>query len=368
MLGQPLKMPREVIIALTGRCNLACKYCYYADEMVARSDLPRESWLNFFKELSSIGVMHVILSGGEPLTRPDFWDLLDGVVENKMRFGILTNGTLINDQVAESLRNYQKRIDNIQVSIDGSCPETHDVIRGHGSFVRTLRGIDALIKFNLPWSVRVTINKLNVNDLEATLYFLHEKLGLQNIGVNEAYPRGAGHCNHSMLDMSPIERRKSFQVMQSFDKKYPGVVNGMQAGPLVIANLIAKINEARATGDCSFRENTGYLSGCSIMWHKISVLHDGTYVPCHQLPQITLGKIGEQSLKDIWINSPKLLELRKRHTIPLDADPRCVDCQYQTYCTGGCPGIAYAFTNNINTSNPLDCYRAYIGEDLAYEY
>ncbi|CAG0946988.1 partial Antilisterial bacteriocin subtilosin biosynthesis protein AlbA, partial [Anaerolineae bacterium] len=110
MVEPSIKMPDSVIIAVTGRCNLSCKYCYYADEMVALRDLPAETWITFFEELRDAGVMRVTLSGGEPFARRDIWQLIDGVVRNKMRFSILTNGTLITDEMADRLNTYRPRI------------------------------------------------------------------------------------------------------------------------------------------------------------------------------------------------------------------------------------------------------------------
>jgi len=363
-----LKMPTFVDIAVTGRCNLKCKHCYYADEMVARSDLPTETWLAFFEELREVGVMRVCLTGGEIFMRRDIWELMEGVVRNKMRFTVNTNATMITDSVADRLSQYRRRIDHIQVSVDGSRPETHDALRGKGAFERTMRGIDALKRFGIPWTVRVTVSKLNLPDLEATMKMLHHDLGLQGFGVNEAYPMGAGHCNHSALEMTQEERRESFRVMQKFDREYPGVARGAMAGPLLIAELIEKVNRARETGQFDAPYRTGCFTGCNVMWQDLAVLHDGSYVPCNQLPHMVLGKVGQDSLRDVWLNAPGLKMLRERHTVSLETDPRCNGCSYVAYCTGGCPGIAYSLTGGVNRSNPRDCYRAYVGEDPVYAY
>lgn len=368
MSDPTLKMPSLVDIALTGRCNLRCKHCYYADEMVARGDLPTETWLAFFEELRDAGVMRIGLTGGEIFTRRDIWELIDGVVRNKMRFNLTTNGTLITDQVAERLSQYRHRLDHIQVSVDGSKPETHDALRGKGAFVRMMRGIAALRKFELPWTVRVTVSKLNLHDLKATMDMLHNDLGLQQFGVNEAYPMGAGSCNHNLLEMTPEERRETFRITQEFEREYPGVARGAMAGPLIMAELIEKINQARNGSDISLSNNTGCFTGCNIMWQSLAVLHDGTYVPCLQLPHMRLGKIGEDSLKNIWLNSPVMRTFRQRHTVSLETDSRCKGCAYIQYCTGGCPAVAYSMTGDINRANPRDCYRAYIGEDTVYAY
>ena len=84
--------PRALDLSLTGRCNLRCAYCFYADEMVGRRDLPAERWLDFFRELDGLAVRSLTLSGGELFLRPDLWELLDGIVAARMRYSILTNG------------------------------------------------------------------------------------------------------------------------------------------------------------------------------------------------------------------------------------------------------------------------------------
>jgi SynChlorMet cassette radical SAM/SPASM protein ScmE len=365
---KPLKSPESITIAITGRCNLSCAYCFYADEMAALKDLPTQSWLDLFSEAKDAGVMKITLSGGEIFTRKDIFELIEGIVKNKMRFNILTNGTLITNSVAQALSRMRQRCGFIQVSLDGSKPETHDAIRGKGSFEKMVKGIDNLKKHNLPWTVRVTANKLNVRDLEAILDLLYEKLELRNFGVNEAFPRGAGQCNHSTLEMSKEDRRYAFRVMQDFDKAHPGVAAGTASGPLVIANMIKQIDKARQGGESDFPYQTGHLTGCNIMWKDLSILHDGTYVPCHQLPQIKLGTMGKDSLLNVWRCSSGLVELRKRHETALSSIPHCQKCNYIKYCTGGCPGVAYAITGDVNTINPRDCYRAYIGEDPVYDY
>lgn len=363
----PPKAPLSVDVAVTGRCNLRCAHCYYADEMFAKDDLPTAEWLAFFEELRDCGVMRVTLTGGEPFVRSDVWELIESVVRNKMRFSILTNGTLISDDVAHRLTDFRRRLDYVQVSVDGSCPETHDRLRGPGAFARLMAGIAALTKEGLQFSARVTVSRLNVHDLEATLHMLY-RAGLQRFSVNEAYPMGAGHCNHQALEMSIEERRMAFRVMREFDRAHPGVVAGASAGPLVVAELIESVDCARQGGAATMPFPTGALTGCNVMWQKLAVLHDGTYVPCHQLSHMAMGRLGSDSLSDIWLNAPVMAELRERHTVSLEVDPRCAGCAYQQYCTGGCPGVAFAMTGGVNRANPRDCYRAYIGEDPEYAY
>ena len=158
--------PRSLDIEITARCNLRCRYCYFfQNPAVDYRDLPTAEWLRFFDELGSLGVMNVVLAGGEPFIREDLPALLDGIVHNRMRFSLLSNGALVTDEIAAPLADTH-RCDYVQVSVDGSCAETHDACRGKGSFDGAMRGIRILQRHRVNVAVRVTLHRHNVNDLE----------------------------------------------------------------------------------------------------------------------------------------------------------------------------------------------------------
>ena len=166
-----MRTPRTVDLEITSRCNLRCKYCYFFDNPeVSYHELPTGEWLKFFDELGQCAVMDVCLAGGEPFIREDLPELLEAVVKNRMRFSILSNGTLIDDTIAEFI-TATKRCDSVQVSIDGSCAEVHETARGKGSFHKAVRGINILRKHDIPVTVRVTVHRQNVHDLENIAHF-----------------------------------------------------------------------------------------------------------------------------------------------------------------------------------------------------
>ena len=93
-----MKTPKKMDIAITNRCNLRCRYCYHFESTGdAAEDLPLEEWLRFFGELNRCAVMNLTLAGGEPFIREDLKEFIDGIVKNRMRFSLLSNGTLITD-------------------------------------------------------------------------------------------------------------------------------------------------------------------------------------------------------------------------------------------------------------------------------
>jgi SynChlorMet cassette radical SAM/SPASM protein ScmE len=357
-----IPFPRSLTIAITGRCNLRCQYCFYADEMVAHKDLPTERWLAFFEELGRLAVQRVTLTGGEVFTRRDFWELVDGIIANKMRYSLLTNGTLIDEKVLAQFQVGKRRLrlDSIQVSIDGSQAEIHNLSRPN-SFDRAMRGLRLMKDAGFPVTVRTTINRHNVRDLENIARLLLEEVGLPSFSTNEAMPMGAGCDNQGEITLTSAEKREAMRTMERLLARYDGRLQA-QAGPQAKLRMYAEMEHARETGEMTTRWQMGHLSACGCVFSKLDVLHDGTVVPCHLLYDLHLGTIGSDSLEEIWRSHSTLRTLRERRAIPMQQVPGCGDCGWAPYCNGSCPGLAYEMTGNLNRANPEDCYRRFLIE------
>jgi SynChlorMet cassette radical SAM/SPASM protein ScmE len=348
--------PRHVDIAITGRCNLACQYCFYADEMAARTDLPTGRWLAFFEELGRLGVMDVTLTGGEAFTRPDLFELIDGVIANHMRYQILTNGTLITEKVLARFEEGKRRLrlNSIQVSIDGATAEVHDRSRPD-SFERALRGLRLLLEAGFPVTVRVTVNRYNVDTLEHVAHLLLDEVGLPSFTTNEAYACGAADRAEDGIMLGPDQRLQAMAVLNRLAARYDGRISA-QAGPQVMARELARIDRMLEEGRAGL-PGRGTLSACGGVFSKISILHDGTIVPCHNVSALRLGTVGEDDLQQIWLEHPLMTEMRQRREIPLSTLESCRDCPYQGFCTGGCPGWGVFTAGRLDVIDPASCYR-----------
>ena len=355
--------PRALDLSLTGRCNLRCAYCFYADEMVGRRDLPADRWLAFFRELESLAVRSLTLSGGEIFMRPDLWELVDGLVAARMRYSILTNGTLLTEETIAQLGQggCRRRLDSIQVSIDGSCAEIHDASRGKGSFEKAIRGLRLLKAAGFPATARVTVNRHNVGDLERTFRLLLDDVGLARVGTNDAMPMGTGCTRREDIVLLPAQRPEAMRALVRLERDYPGRIQA-SAGSLALWHMFREMEEARATGRKTRRWKMGSLSSCGCMFAKLAVHHDGMIVPCNMLAAASLGTIGETPIRSIWQDHPLLKEMRGRGEIPMAQMPGCAGCEWIPYCSGGCPAAEYARTGAMNVANPECCYRAFLGE------
>jgi SynChlorMet cassette radical SAM/SPASM protein ScmE len=355
---QIMHTPRSVDIEITSRCNLRCRYCYYFDNPeVEYRDLPTGEWLRFFDELGRCAIMDVTLQGGDPLIRKDLPQLIEGIIRNRMRFSILSNGTLIDDVIAAFLAD-TNRCNFVQISVDGSGPETHDACRGTGSFENAIRGIHILQRHKVLVAVRVTIHRHNVHDLEGIARLLLEDLGLDGFSTNAAGYLGACRQNANEVMLTTQDRQVAMETLLRLTERYNGRISA-QAGPLAEGEMWCQMEEARVNSDLLFPSG-GFLTACGCHNSKINVRADGVITPCCMLPHMELGRINRDSLAEVWQHHPDLNQLRQRHTIPLTAFEFCADCPYIPYCTGNCPGLAYNIMGEINHPSPDACLRRFL--------
>jgi len=353
-----MRTPRNVDVEITARCNLRCRYCYFFDNpAVDYRDLPTDEWLEFFDELGALGVMNITLAGGEPFIREDLPTLIQGIVRNRMRFSILSNGALINDEIAMFIAATH-RCDYVQVSVDGSRPEIHDSCRGKGSFDRAIRGIRTLQRNKVKVVVRVTIHHHNVHDLENIAQLLLENLGLEGFGTNSAGYLGTCRLNSDDVMLTIQDRQAAMEMLLQLTKKYGDRISAA-AGPLADARIWHRMEQARAEGALPF-PNGGRLTACGCANNKLAVRADGEMVPCSLLPHLEMGQINRNSLVEAWQNSPILRELRRRQSISLKGSKCCIGCAYIPYCTGNCPGSAYSQDGEVNHPSRDGCLRRFL--------
>jgi len=355
-----MRTPKKIDIDITNRCNLRCRYCYhYESAGDAGGDLPADEWLRFFEELNRCAVTELTMAGGEPFIREDLKEIIDGIVRNRMRFSILSNGTLITDDMASFLAS-TKRCNHVQVSIDGSMPESHDAMRGKGSFAKALEGLLTLRRRGVHTAVRVTIHRKNVHDLDGIARLLLDEIGLSGFGTNSAGAMGLCRKNAEMVQLTTEERMIAMETLLRLTKKYNGRIQAM-AGPLAEAKVWLEMEEARLEGRPPM-PNRGSLTACGCYRQHLAVRADGVITPCTMLSQIELGRINRDNLGEIWRNHDALNALRQRHHIPLSSFSFCEGCGYIDYCTGNCPGLSSALLGEVNHPSPDACLRKFLAE------
>ena len=356
-----MKTPKSVDLSITNRCNLRCMYCsHFTSAGDSGKDLSTEEWLRFFEELNRCAVLDVTIEGGEAFIRKDLKELIEGIIQNKMRFSILSNGTLITDDMAAFLAS-TGRCNSVQVSIDGSISETHDTLRGAGNFERAVAGLKCLQKHHISVTVRMTIHRHNVNDIEETARFLLEDLGLPGFSTNAASYMGLCRAHADDVQLMIDERSLAMDTLLKLNEKYNGRI-GAQAGPLAEARHWLEMEQARKENRDGFKD-CSYLRSCGGVFSKMAVRADGVMVPCLQMSHVELGRINHDDLRDVWQNHPELTRLRERRDMRLNDFDFCQGCDYIPYCRGSCPALAYTITGEENHPSPDACLKRYLEAD-----
>lgn len=353
-----MRTPRTLDVSITNNCNLKCCYCSDSTEDSNwREDLPIEEWSQFFTELNHCATISVTISGGEPLLRGDIIHILQCIVDNRMRYSILTNGTLVTNYIANWIFN-SKRCDSVQVSIDGSCPETHDSFRGKGSFEEAVGGLKRLQKHNIPVGVRLTIHRKNVYHLFEIVHYLLVDLKLPTISTNAASYLGRCRNDSVTIQLTTEERSFAMETLLELSEKFGDRISAT-AGPLAEARLWSEMETARRAKHEGFK-NAGFLRSCGGVFSKLAVSANGCYLPCSQMQHLVLGRINKDKLYTLWHNHPKLQELRNRIHLPLSNYKFCNDCDYIAYCRGNCPALAYTQTGSENHPSPDACLKRFL--------
>jgi SynChlorMet cassette radical SAM/SPASM protein ScmE len=246
----------------------------------------------------------------------------------------------------------------VQVSIDGSVPTTHDACRGEGNFLKAMQGIKFLQNHNVSVSVRVTIHRKNVNDLNDIAKLLLEEVALPSFSTNSAAHMGLCRQNAEQVQLTAEERSLAMETLLQLEEKYNGRIIAT-AGPLAEGRDWLGMEKALREGQ-EYIDGRGYLSGCNGPVNTLAVRTDGIMAPCIQMSHIRLGRINKEDLQEVWQEHPELNRLRKRHKIFLNEFEFCQGCEYINYCTGNCPALAYTILGEENHPSPDACLKRFL--------
>jgi radical SAM protein with 4Fe4S-binding SPASM domain len=264
----------------------------------------------------------VNLTGGEPFLRKDLFEILDEFRSSGFEIYLLSNGTLIDKDRAQRL--YGLDVKGVQVSIEGPR-KIHDSIRGRDSFAASLRGVAYLLDAGLEVTLNVTLSYLN-DDYFMDLFRLSSALGVQKLGFSRLVPSGRGEA--LLNEMLNTEDVKSL-----YDKIFSMNLNGLE---IVTGDPVA--SQSRR-GPQDMDDGDIALGGCAAGISGLTILPDGTLLPCRRLP-VPIGNILKDSLREVWASSEVLNALRDRSMYK----GKCGSCSKWAHCRG-CRAIAYSYSN-----------------------
>lgn len=308
---------------ITHRCNLRCKHCYQDDYAAFENKATLLHILNQFQTLlDAYGYRgHINITGGEPTLHPDLYWLLGEAAKRNMTTALLTNGTTLT--LCDAKRLKALGVTYVQVSLDG-CERVHDAIRGEGSFQRAISGIRALKAQEIFTDVSFTVQRGNTGELKKLARICHG-LGVDKLWFDRVIiPADEDKDN---LTLSAEEYKKLCKTAARL-------------------NHSGKVSCARALQflPCEAK----HIYRCTAGELLLTVLADGTVLPCRRLP-LPVGNVRESDLLTIYRDSPIMRQLRNS-----DIPQGCRECAYAEQCHGGAKCLAYAKTGRFDGRDP-DC-------------
>jgi len=351
--------PQKVTLNVTNRCNLNCLYCGVSSTKNAPGDLNLEEWKEVVDELARIKVFRLLISGGEPFIYPDLPDLLTYILQYPFRISINTNGTLLDAKMLSMLSG-SRRLENVQVSLDGPNSEVHDFIRGKGSFAKSMEGIDLLRRYHIPFSFFVVVSKNNQDVLHEIVEFSNQ-VGVSEITFSSLLPQGSALFHWKDLCLSFQEQKRVEGELRRLRSRYPKRVGGSLVNAIAMMDRISQLDVTERQPSDSNK-----ITSCGGSVEECSIRPDGWVIPCDRLWDYKVGNVRTESFRDIWQHSQGMRQFRTRYSRSMDSFKECHDCLYAYLCRGGCPAVPYNMGRGIDGWDPLSCYKVFIGQKNSY--
>lgn len=160
----------HMLIMLTNRCNMNCKYCYTeANKHLDEQELSGKDWIELFEKVkipSKYPCQNISFTGGEPTIHPDFLDILNNI-SGKYKIEISSNGLEISDKLIHTLKNLEG-LNFFNISIDSYKPYEDEFMRGYGTYEKRFYNLQKLYENNISLCIGIVVNSITVNSLEDT--------------------------------------------------------------------------------------------------------------------------------------------------------------------------------------------------------
>lgn len=295
---------RSVHIEVSSACNERCVHCYIPHDCKT-SFIDPKLFYRVLEEGRRLNIIHVTLSGGEPLLHKDFVDFLARCRKLDLSVNVLSNLTLLTDNVVDEMK--KNPLLSVQTSLYSMDAKTHDSITERaGSFEKTVDGITRVIAAGIPVQISCPIMKQNKDSFIDVVAWGKER------GIAVA--------------IEPI-------IFASYDHSTSNLENRISLDELA-GVLDKEFSEGYASALFDEANEKESLAGndpiCSICRYSLCVSADGDIYPCVGWQSNVLGNLKQETLQEVWHGSEKLRRLRE---VKRSEFPNCVECDDRGYCT-----------------------------------
>jgi PqqA peptide cyclase len=322
--------PLALIAEITHRCPLHCVYCSNPLQMTAaQRELATEDWVRVFQQAAKLGVLHLHLTGGEPLARPDLTELVAAASQSGLYSNLITSGLGMTETRLQELVG--AGLDHIQLSFQDAREDSADWIAGAKAHARKLELSRIIRQQRIAFTVNLVVHRQNLDRLDETIRFL-ETLQPDRMEIAHVQYYGWALENRAALMPTREQVHKSLLVVAEAQKRNAGKIRIDSVVPDYYAR---------------------YPKACMGGWGRQLVLIDpaGRALPCHAagvIPGLSFDNVADHSLEWIWKESPAFQKFRGEDWMP---EP-CRSCDRRKEDFGGCRCQAMQLLGNAAATDP----------------
>lgn len=340
----------------TKTCNLKCRHCYMSsDNKKYQNELTTQEAKSFIDDLADFHVPVLLFSGGEPLIRPDFFELAEYAQAKGVRPTLSTNGTLITREVAQRIKDIG--VGYVGISLDG-LQDVNDQFRGvEGAFQKAMEGIQNCVAVGQRVGLRFTINHHNIQELENIFDFI-ERENINRVCFYHLVYSGRGTAMKNQ-DVTAEESRRAMDIIIRCTKDFED--RGLEKEILTVDNhcdgvymylkALAEGNDQQAAQIKKYISmNGGNRSGIAFgEVDPFGYVHPDQFTQHH-----TFGNVRDRKFSEIWqdTSNPIMAGLKDRKPL---LKGRCSQCRFLENCNGNFRTRAEAVTGDFWESDP-SCY------------
>ena len=340
----------------TRTCNLKCRHCYMSsDAKKYQNELTTAEAKQFIDDLADFNVPVLLFSGGEPLIRPDFFELADYAAKKGVRPTLSTNGTLITPEVARKIKDIG--VGYVGISLDGLREVNHKFRGKAGAFEAAMNGIKNCVAVDQRVGLRFTINHHNIQELENIFDFIEEE-NINRVCFYHLVYSGRGNqmmdedvtAEESRRAMDIIIRRTRDFEERGLKKEILTVDNHCDGVYMYLKALQEGKDELAQQIKKYIAMNGGNRSGMAFAEvDPLGYVHPDQFTQHH-----TFGNVRERKFGDIWqdTTNPIMAGLKDRKLL---LKGRCSKCKFLDNCNGNFRTRAEARTGDFWESDP-SCY------------
>jgi len=296
---------KEVWLHLTDRCNLACRHCLVSSGPRGEEGMSTDDLFDALRQACDLGADTFYLTGGEPFTRPDSVRLLQAITRDFAATAVvLTNGCLVDEELASALAALPRTRLFLQISLDGSTQEANDSLRSPGSFEGAARALRLAAGAGINTTVSTVVLDRNLHDL---------------IPLADLVCSTGGRRLHLMWQHL---RERGGRFRRAGQKRLIGSVLALLRHARQTGLVIDNVENLRSIVNGEPNLKRDLSNAC---WDSLAIYRDRRVFPSACLVGLdgqAAGSLTEASLRDIWLNSPLCQSWRARSVIhSTDGDP-----------------------------------------------